>query len=253
MTVIQFTSSAGLYGRHFPLDTVANVVDLWTWTGEFVAACTRLGNMPILYQSYGLPGGPERGKKYQGKKFHVDLTIKPIPAGVLGREDLDEVEQMLAKIGDTQMPKISQAATWWGRATSATLLVTGHMFPRHAQDPRSPCSATLVAVPAWRIRNCLMLATLRNLSFVSAISSRRGGSWIRSKQPVSSWPIATFSRATCPKPPATSSAITAVAPGRRLRHDPRLRRADSARQRSNPSRNSLDYRFVTRTLNPGRR
>jgi hypothetical protein len=31
--------------------------------------------MPVLYQSYGLPGGPERGKKYEGKKFHEDLTI----------------------------------------------------------------------------------------------------------------------------------------------------------------------------------
>ena len=114
-------------------------MDLWAWTGEFVAACTRLGRMPVLYQSYGLPGGPERGKKYQGKKFHDDLSIKPIPAGVLGREYLERIEQLLAKIGDTQLPKIIQAGAWWGRASSATVLVTGHMFPRHTQDPRSPC------------------------------------------------------------------------------------------------------------------
>ena len=130
-------------------------MDLWTWTGEFVAACTRLGRMPVLYQSYGLPGGPERGKKYQGKKFHDDLTIKPIPAEVLGREYLDRIEQMLAKIGDTQMPKILQAATWWGRADSATILVTGHMFPRHAQDPRCPCPGTFAAVPAWEDKDLL--------------------------------------------------------------------------------------------------
>jgi hypothetical protein len=80
-TVIRFSSSAGLYKDYFPIDTVANVVDLWAWTGEFVAACTRLGKMPVLYQSYGLPGGPERAKKYQGKRFHDDLTIKPIPGG----------------------------------------------------------------------------------------------------------------------------------------------------------------------------
>jgi hypothetical protein len=73
-TVVMFSSPAGLYRGHFPIDTVAKVVGLWTWTGEFVAACTRLGRMPVLYQSYGLPGGPERGKKYEGKKFHEDLT-----------------------------------------------------------------------------------------------------------------------------------------------------------------------------------
>ena len=86
-TVIKFSSSAGLYRNHFPIDTVANIVNLWTWTGEFVAACTRLGKMPILYQSYGLPGGPERGKKYQGKRFHDDLTIEPVSAGILGESN----------------------------------------------------------------------------------------------------------------------------------------------------------------------
>jgi hypothetical protein len=154
-TVIKFSSAAGLYRQHCPLDTVANVVDLWTWTGEFVAACTRLGRMPVLYQSYGLPGGPDRGKKYQGKTFHDDLTIKPIPAEALGREYLDRIAQMLAKIGDTQMPKIHQAAKWCDQAASATVMVTGHMFPRHAQDPRSFPSSTLVAVPAWEDKELL--------------------------------------------------------------------------------------------------
>jgi hypothetical protein len=154
-TVIQFSSRAGLYRSHFPVDTVANVVELWTWTGEFVAACTRLGRMPVLYQSYGLPGGPERGKKYQGKKFHDDLTIKPIPAEALGRDYLDRIEHSLAKISDTQMPTIHQAAAWWSRITPATVLVTGHMFPRHLQDPRVPCPGTLVAVPAWEDKELL--------------------------------------------------------------------------------------------------
>jgi hypothetical protein len=154
-TVVTFSSPAGLYRSHFPIDTVANVVELWTWTGEFVAACTRLGRMPVLYQSYGLPGGPERGKKYQGKRFHEDLTIKPIPADVLGREYLHQIERILAKISDTQMPKILQAAKWWGQATSATTLVTGHMFPTHAQDPRSLPLGTFAAVPAWEDKDVL--------------------------------------------------------------------------------------------------
>ncbi len=153
-TVIRFRSRAGLYRNHFPLDTVANIIELWAWTGEFVAACTRLGKMPVLYQSYGLPGGPERGKKYQGKRFHDDLAIKPIPAGVLGREYLDRIAGMLEKIAETQMPKIILAAKWADQATSPSVLVTGHMFPRHAKDPRAP-PASLVAVPAWEDKDLL--------------------------------------------------------------------------------------------------
>ncbi|MGO9201907.1 MAG: hypothetical protein ACLQM8_15370 [Limisphaerales bacterium] len=154
-TVIKFSSPSGLYRDYFPIDTVANLVELWTWTGEFVAACTRLGKMPVLYQSYGLPGGPERGKKYQGKRFHDDLTVKPIPAGLLGRAYLDQIERMLAKVGGAQMPKILEAAKWWGRATSATVLVTGHIFPRHARDPRTLPLGALVAVPAWEDKDLL--------------------------------------------------------------------------------------------------
>jgi len=154
-TVITFSSPAGVFNNHFPIDTVANVVDLWTWTGEFVAACTRSGKMPILYQSYGLPGGAERGKKYQGKRFHDDLTVKPIPAGVLGGRYLDQIEPMLAQINHTQMPKILQAAQWWGQVTSAMILVTGHLFPRHGQDPRTLSLGDLVAVPAWENKDLL--------------------------------------------------------------------------------------------------
>ncbi len=153
--VVTFSSRAGLYHRRFPIDTVANVVELWAWTGEFVAACTRLGKMPILYQSYGLPGGPERGKKYQGKKFHDDLIIKPIGAGVLGRQYLDAIDSMLAKLQETQMPKILKAANWWHQTNSATVLVTGHMFPRHAQDPRTLPLGSLATVPAWEDKDLL--------------------------------------------------------------------------------------------------
>ena len=84
--------------------------------------------MPVLYQTYSLPEGPARGRRYQGKSLHDDLTIKPMAAGVLGRAYLDQIEGMLAKIKSTQMPKIAQAAQWWGQASSATTLVTGHMF-----------------------------------------------------------------------------------------------------------------------------
>jgi hypothetical protein len=157
VSVVKFHSQAGVFENRFPLDTVANISDLWIWTGEFVAACTRLGKMPVLYQSYGLPGGVERGKKYQGKRFHDDLTIQPIGPGVLGREYLSQIKLTLAGIQKTQIPKIVQAAKWWRQASSnsTTILVTGHMFPRHAQDPRTISCGRFVPAPAWEDKELL--------------------------------------------------------------------------------------------------
>ncbi|MCP6755957.1 hypothetical protein NL533_30510, partial [Klebsiella pneumoniae] len=31
-----------------PLDTVTNIMNLWIWSGEFIAACTRAGKMPVI-------------------------------------------------------------------------------------------------------------------------------------------------------------------------------------------------------------
>jgi hypothetical protein len=154
VVVISFCSSAGLFDNRYPIDTVANIIELWTWTGEFVAACTRLGTMPVLYQSYGLPGGPERGKKYQGKKFHDDLTVPAIAAGVLGRQYLDQIERMLANLR-TQMPKIQQAASWWGQSKTATTFGTGHIFPRHYQDARGVPRCEFSTAPAWEDKDLL--------------------------------------------------------------------------------------------------
>jgi len=165
--VVRFNSGAGLFRERFPLDTVVNAANLWTWTGEFVASCTRLGKMPVLYQSYGLPGGPERGKKYQGKRFHDDLAIQPIPAGILGRAYLYQIERMLAVINTNQMPKLAQAAKWWQavQSSSTTTLVTGHMFPAHGQDPRIPRLTRFAAVPAWEDKDLLARGDRPSLVF----------------------------------------------------------------------------------------
>jgi uncharacterized phosphosugar-binding protein len=155
-TVITFSSPAGLFQNKFPLDTVLNVAELWAWTAEFVAACTRLGKMPVLYQSYGLPGGYERAKKYQGKKFHDDLTIPPFAAGILGKEYLDQIQHRLARIQQTEMPKMDHAAEWWRKAKSSTALVTGHMFPAgHGQDPRTIHVCDFVRAPAREDKDLL--------------------------------------------------------------------------------------------------
>src|SRR4051794_33662595 len=78
-------------GRICPIDSVVNVVNAWAWTGEFVAACTRFGRMPVLLQSYHRPGGRERDQRYSGQMFHDDIGISPpIGSGLLANQYFDQ-------------------------------------------------------------------------------------------------------------------------------------------------------------------
>ena len=52
-----------------PTDTFVNLANLWAFTGEFIAACTRHGKMPVVYQSYSLPGGRERAESLRSRRF----------------------------------------------------------------------------------------------------------------------------------------------------------------------------------------
>jgi hypothetical protein len=104
--------------------------------------------MPVLYKSYGLPGGLERGKKYRGKKFHDDLRVNPIAPGALGKAYLDKIESILSQIIKTQMINIRKSAKWWREVpdASATCMVMGHMFPLHFQDSRAQAFSDFTAV-----------------------------------------------------------------------------------------------------------
>jgi len=67
-----------------PTSPVASLMTLWVWTAEFVAACTREGKMPVMYQSYAIPGAKERAEQLKGLRFE-EATPTSIQAGVLGR------------------------------------------------------------------------------------------------------------------------------------------------------------------------
>ncbi|MFZ4395761.1 MAG: hypothetical protein ACOYOU_09070 [Kiritimatiellia bacterium] len=100
----------------------ANLVALWVWTGEFVAACTRLGKMPLMFQGFAFPGGRERALKLGGPAvlggagcgsewlFH-DQPPEPVAAGVTGRAYLLEVRAILERVWSRETGNIRRAAT----------------------------------------------------------------------------------------------------------------------------------------------
>ena len=96
-------------GMVVPTEATASIAATWTWTGEFVAALTRLGKMPVLLQSIMVPGASDRAGKYRNLKFH-EGTPEKVEAGRLGREYLAELRRCLGAVHEHEMGKIRKVA-----------------------------------------------------------------------------------------------------------------------------------------------
>jgi len=105
-----------------PTYELGAVATLWPWVGEFVAACTRRGKMPVMYQSYDVPGGRQRPERYEVPGFETDPAAPgpyakwhetappPVSAGQLGRAWLTAVRKRLEAIQRDELADIRAAA-----------------------------------------------------------------------------------------------------------------------------------------------
>jgi hypothetical protein len=123
-------------GHVYLTDVVENFVNLWTWTGEFGAACTRLGKMPVFYESFGLEGGHDWARKYGRKTFHDDLKIAPVAAGTLGDQYLDSIDGMLHQIQEHEQTELQEAGQWLYKSAPghSAFRAIGHIWPEHMND-----------------------------------------------------------------------------------------------------------------------
>lgn len=82
-------------GAGYPLISLQNLVVLWTFTGEIVAALTRVGQMPAMYQSVLVAGARERNARFVGSRFHQTHQVPAIPLGQVGGDYLDAIGGIL--------------------------------------------------------------------------------------------------------------------------------------------------------------
>ena len=82
-------------GEGYPLISLQNLVVLWTFTGEIVAALTRIGRMPAMYQSVLVAGARERNARFVGSRFHPTHQVPAIPPGQVGGDYLDAIGAIL--------------------------------------------------------------------------------------------------------------------------------------------------------------
>ncbi|MSS73123.1 MAG: hypothetical protein EXS64_16775 [Candidatus Latescibacteria bacterium] len=97
-------------GEAYPLVSLQNLALLWAFTGEMVAALTRRGYMPAMYQSVLVPGARERNARHRQHPFHEAHEVPPLPAGQLGRAYLEGIGGHLRALREGEVPAIERVA-----------------------------------------------------------------------------------------------------------------------------------------------
>ena len=100
-----------------------SMAQLWAFTGELVAACTRAGKMPAMLQSVMVAGARERNARYRESSFHDDVTVPPVQGGTLGDRYLAAISSGVAGLfGEAE--RLRQA----GLALRRTVKAGGTVF-----------------------------------------------------------------------------------------------------------------------------
>ena len=115
--------------------TLANAIPGWIFTGELIAALTRLGKMPVIYESIGAYGGNARITQYKDGAiaWHDSPIPPPVPHGVIGKRFVDTISAMLRRVETEQRTNLDIAAQWAREAKAAGgalyMYSMGHLFP----------------------------------------------------------------------------------------------------------------------------
>ena len=139
---VESVMDVGKGGKIGPVAGIANVINKWIFTAEYVAAVTRQGEMPTLWQSMFVPGAAERNEKIGDYMFHPDMRIMPVEPGTLGSQYIREVKGYLVKIKANELGKFTKA----GRLMADTIEggnkvvagIIGHFMTSQRRMPGFP-------------------------------------------------------------------------------------------------------------------
>lgn len=111
--------------------TLAMAACGWVFTGELIGALTRLGKMPVIYESIGGYGGYGRIQEYENGdiSFHDKMIVHSVAPGVLGGRYIDAVSAILRRIEKEERKNIDRAGAWAHDANKRLMYSMGHVFP----------------------------------------------------------------------------------------------------------------------------
>ncbi|MEO6848529.1 MAG: hypothetical protein ABI443_12500, partial [Chthoniobacterales bacterium] len=131
------------------VESVSNILGMWTWTGQFITACIKQGKMPTMYESMSMPGAAQRNAMFRNSSFH-DQNI-PIHGKVpdLGKDYLKAVSEALHQLkeknGDAFKSAVDLVRSSHENNKDITILSLSHMFPAEIQSNELPKWITAAA------------------------------------------------------------------------------------------------------------
>lgn len=142
------TMDVGGAAKTGPIAGVANVINMWTFTAELVAALTRQGKMPTLWQSMYVPGAEARNERIGKSMFETDFQIQPIPPGRLGKQYVTAVQGFLESIRSQELPRFHEAgalcAETISRGGKVVAWLIGHFMASQNRMPGTPSPFTIL-------------------------------------------------------------------------------------------------------------
>lgn len=120
--------------------TLAGAATGWVYVAEAIAALTRRGKMPVIYESIGMYGGYRRIAEYDAKGiyWHEKHAVPEIPPGTLGTIYCTAVSGYLDRVEREMEPRLVTLGDWVAEARAAnkrTIMYNmGHLFPHEVAE-----------------------------------------------------------------------------------------------------------------------
>jgi uncharacterized phosphosugar-binding protein len=125
-----------------PVAPMANVINMWTFSAELIAAMNRLGKMPTLWESMFMPGADKRNSGIEKMAFDKKAKIEPVEPGVLGKQFIDAARSCLFEMKKNELDKLALAGKTCADAISSghkvVASVVGHFMVAQTRMPGYP-------------------------------------------------------------------------------------------------------------------
>lgn len=153
--IVQLCREYGLPEKN--ISATLAVAAAWSLQAELVAACTRQGQMPVMYESVLYSSGRDRIERYRGQSFQEYHRVPPAGAHTLGREYLATLCESLDALG-RQTDRIHEAAELICTAIEGGHVMhvdaIGHSVPDLVRMPdQSSGQADTSHVPPYTVRS----------------------------------------------------------------------------------------------------
>jgi hypothetical protein len=121
------------------VESISNVIGVWTWMAALVSASVQRGKMPTIYTSNFMPDAIERNGQFRKNPFHeaTDVTIASLDN--LPQRYLDSVANALYAMRQTQAAAFARGAQVLCETKAGGHQVVvgylGHMYPCELNAP----------------------------------------------------------------------------------------------------------------------